>query len=111
MKTCEKCLNSRYCPDSVNYHSAEKCDRYRADIATVVFSNVGRNKSTWTAKCDGRVTYRWALEQVRAHGVLSHDLDFENGVVYAGMRKIGEFKILRVSDDMSGTETRGEFDD
>lgn len=61
----------------------------------VIFNNVGREKKTWVARCEGEVTYDWMYRQVKKHGmVMSRDIDFtDSGKILAGMRPIGEYNI------------------
>lgn len=65
---------------------------------TVVFENVGRRKETWSAQCKESLTdeelYNFMYSQVKKHGVMSDDIEFLGGVIYAGFHAIGTFDIL-----------------
>jgi len=60
----------------------------------VKFIEVGRNKLTWVAKCNGVLTDKWLYFQARA-ALMSRDIEFgETGEIYAGMRNVGRFEII-----------------
>jgi hypothetical protein len=62
-------------------------------LAKVKFLNVGRNKISWEAECDGEPTYEWMFGQVKK-ALLSNDIDFtDNGEILAGFRTVGEFEV------------------
>ena len=61
---------------------------------TVVFKNVGRRKETWSAKCE-EITYDFMFREVKKHGVMSNNIEFLGGVIFAGIHNIGTFDILK----------------
>ena len=57
----------------------------------VRFSNVGRGHVDFIAECDN-FTEEWAARQVKRNArVMSDDLAFENGVIFAGFHIIGTY--------------------
>lgn len=62
---------------------------------TVEFTEVGRNKKTW--RCEvGRVTDVALKRQIRLQqALMSNDIDFdyETGAIYAGLRRVGTFRV------------------
>lgn len=67
----------------------------------VKFINVGRSKTSWTAKINNisELTYDWLYKQVKKH-LMSTSIDFQfddisnTGCVYAGVRNVGKFELI-----------------
>jgi len=59
------------------------------------FTNVGRDKLTWSVDLPA-MTLTALIAEVKQHrALLSHDLefDFDNQRIYAGIRTVGEIRI------------------
>jgi hypothetical protein len=63
----------------------------------VRFIQVGRNNASWEAECRGELTESWMYNQVKKH-LMSRDIEFGDGVIYAGLRAVGRFEIIENVD-------------
>ena len=61
-------------------------------MQTVIFKEVGRRNDSWSAQTN-EITYDFMFGQVKKHGVMSSDIDFINGRIYAGFHCIGTYEI------------------
>jgi hypothetical protein len=68
----------------------------RNEKMIVKFKDVGRNKKSWEAHCDGELTYKFMYGQVKSNAaIMSSDLEFgDNGTIFAGFRSVGTFEVL-----------------
>jgi hypothetical protein len=71
-------------------------------VKTVIFTDVGRNKKSWTAQTK-EVGYMWLCEQVTQNAALmSSDVAFThchgNGKIYTGHNVVGNFKIINENE-------------
>lgn len=60
----------------------------------VKFIDVGRNKKSWEAECDGELNYNWLYSQAKK-ALMSSDIDFsDDGTIFAGFRSVGKFEVV-----------------
>lgn len=66
--------------------------RYKVDLITVRFKNVGRNSRTWEAQLPANDPA--ALIGEARKELISRGVDCYDGKVYAGMRHVGDYEIV-----------------
>ena len=66
--------------------------KYKVDLITVRFKNVGRNNRTWEAQLPPNDT--GALIDEARKELISRGVDCFDGRVYAGMRHVGDYEIV-----------------
>lgn len=71
-------------------------------MVTVIFKNIGHSNANFDRQVAGDVTKDFILEQVKPHcgsrnlEALLHE-DGKSGVVLGGIRKIGEFELIKIN--------------
>lgn len=64
----------------------------------IEFKNVGRNEINYKVTTKKYPTYKFMMQQVERY-LQSNNIDFEDGIIYAGYRTVGSYKIYEITEE------------